>query len=205
MFGRHIHIFTMQLQYQQHQISLRSLEFLLAELADVQDSITPVNHRVPLVNSRAGLEALLEPYLNRYIREFRPLDLLGQATLVFKDCWANFVGPGQSTPIHYHGGIVSWCLWVVVPYTRSEELAARPWIPDANNLAGDFCFHWADGQGRIQTRPMGVYSSPHAQLCLWPASLAHSVDPFYSTDRIRVSVAGNYWLGPSPVQAQQTN
>jgi hypothetical protein len=80
-----------------------------------------------------------------------------------------------------------------VPYTRDAELAVAPWIPEGNNIHGDFAFHTVTDRG-IKTIPLGVDSTWEGVVAMWPAYLNHSVFPYYSTDELRVSVAGNFWF-----------
>lgn len=185
--------------YIQRQLTLDELKPVLREIADIdtKDFGPMVNHRIYLEKSKAHMSTLLSPLVQEYNAEYKWPELLSvfrpKKNLVMEDYWVNFMGPGTCTPIHNHGGVMSWCLWIRVPYTRESELQATPWIPVENNINGDFAFHTVTDRG-IATIPLSVDQSWEGRVAMWPAYLNHSVFPFYSTDEIRVSVAGNFWF-----------
>lgn len=156
-----------------------------------------INHRIYLEQSKSYMDSFLAPHVAGFGKEFGwPEELKvfrAQKNLRLEDYWVNFMGPGACTPIHSHGGCISWCLWLRVPYMREDELTAAPFIPEGNNINGDFAFHWVTDRG-IKTQPMRVDRTWEGTLMMWPAYLHHSVFPYYSTNELRVSVAGNYWF-----------
>jgi hypothetical protein len=184
--------------YTTRRLTLEQLEPVIREVGSLeQPSGKLVNHRVYLESSKDYMSGLLGPMAAEYNREFQwPHELQvfkRLANLKLEDYWVNFMGPGACTPIHNHGGCLSWCLWLRVPYTRQAELAATPWIPEGNNINGDFAFHTVTDRG-IKTIPLNVDLTWEGVLAMWPAYLHHSVFPYYSTDLLRVSVAGNFWF-----------
>lgn len=183
--------------YITQQYNYTQLEPVIREVDSI-DSTGYRNQRIPLVVSVEHLDSLIRPLIWAYDQQYGypgSVKLFKEPRgLRLEDCWVNFVGPGEATPIHNHGGVMSWCLWLRVPYSRQEEIAARPWVPAANNINGEFAFHTVADQGRIQTIPLGVDRTWERTLAIWPAHTYHSVFPFHSTDQLRVSVAGNYWF-----------
>jgi len=186
--------------YKLFKFTHAELQPLLDEVAVLEQTTQfgpVVNHRLYLESSKQYMDQFLAPHVAEFNREHRwPSELQvfrAQKNLRLEDLWVNFMGPGTCTPIHNHGGCVSWCLWLRVPYVRASELAACPFIPEGNNINGDFAFHTVTDRG-IKTLPLGVDKTWEGTLAMWPAYLHHSVFPYYSTDTLRVSVAGNFWF-----------
>ena len=106
--------------------------------------------------------------------------------------WVNVMGKHEFNPIHNHSGVMSFVIWMRVPYTLEEEHKANPHVPPHTNLSGQFALHYVDTLGHIKTEAIPVDKSYTNVMCLFPASMHHSVFPFYSTDEYRISVAGNF-------------
>jgi hypothetical protein len=184
--------------YTHHFLDLNALAPLLEEVASLRADFGPrVNHRINLVDSVACVDSFMAPLVAGYNQQHRwPAECQVFKTaknMRLEDLWVNYMGPGQATPIHNHGGVISFCMWLRVPYTRSMELDATPWIPRSDNINGDFAFHTVGDRG-IRTIPLGVDRSWENSVAIWPAHLHHSVFPFYSSNELRISVAGNYWF-----------
>jgi hypothetical protein len=89
---------------------------------------------------------------------------------------------------------MSFCIWLQVPYTRLDEQRACPWIPPENLINGEFALHTINNDEGIRTIPLGIDQHKEGMIALWPAYLHHSVFPFYSSNALRISVAGNYYF-----------
>lgn len=105
--------------------------------------------------------------------------------------WVNRMRKHEYNPMHIHSGVLSYVLWVNVPFRIEDEKQVCPLAKD--NDAASFAF--------ITTGPMGV-----DQICLpvdqtwewemvmFPAQLHHLVYPFQTSEQMRVSISGNIHL-----------
>lgn len=106
--------------------------------------------------------------------------------------WVNIMHKHEFNPIHNHSGVMSFVIWMDVPYTLAEEHAMKPWVPAHTNLAGQFALHYIDTLGHIKSEAIKVDKSYNGVMCMFPSGMHHSVFPFYSSDKPRISVAGNF-------------
>jgi hypothetical protein len=117
------------------------------------------------------------------------------APLLLTEFWVNYQHQTDFNPFHFHGGVYSFAVWMKQP-TSWEEQCKLPQFQEIkkdNRKAGTFEFQYTDSLGGI--RSMSYQLSPEFENCMvfFPASLMHSVYPFYGTDEPRISVAGNLW------------
>tara|TARA_B100000965_G_C19534154_1_gene732542 strand:- start:420 stop:1136 length:717 start_codon:yes stop_codon:yes gene_type:complete len=105
--------------------------------------------------------------------------------------WANFQSQYQYNPIHNHSGFLSFVIWMKIPYSH-EEQAKLDFIRNSNasGTAGNFVFMARD------FRKECIIMNPSMEGCfsIFPSSYRHQVFPFYGTESIRLSIAGNFGL-----------
>jgi hypothetical protein len=105
--------------------------------------------------------------------------------------WVNFQERHEFNPVHRHAGMYSFVIWIEIPYFLNFE---RPVGPGKNanvNRAGMFEFIYTDILGHISGEAIAADRTYQGDICMFPAGLHHMVHPFYSTDKMRISVAGN--------------
>ena len=56
-----------------------------------------------------------------------------------------------------------------------------------------FAFNWTNAKGTLRTTPLYVDKSWEWNIILFDAFLPHSVFPFYTTDDVRISIAGDVY------------
>ena len=114
-------------------------------------------------------------------------------TLRLREFWMNTSKQHDFNPMHNHGGVLSFVIWMKIP-TKSEE---QHNIPISKNsfspTASDFCFTYTDILGTIQ--PMKIAMDPECEgtMYVFPATLTHQVYPFYNCDDDRISISGNLY------------
>jgi len=143
--------------------------------------------------TRLHLEYLLTP-LARKLHDGFPL-FARDVTLA--PCWVNFQQKHEFQPIHHHAGELSFVIWLQIPYTREEELAANPGRYANKAVSGEFEFTYTDILGGLTQKQLGVERGWEGRMLLFPARLNHQVYPFFSTDEYRISVSGNFVARPS--------
>lgn len=108
-----------------------------------------------------------------------------------ENIWVNFQKKYEYNPIHDHSGVFSFVIWVKIPYNLEEELKHESAVNANNPTTSMFNFHFTSHMGRISSLSLPVDKNWEGKMILFPANLAHSVNPFYTSDEYRISLAGN--------------
>jgi hypothetical protein len=118
-----------------------------------------------------------------------PADYLYEITC--SQPWVNFQQKHEFNPIHRHNGVLSFVIWLDIPFNIEDELKMYPDMADGGNASACFAFHYLDILGNIATYHVPVGKSLSGTMCMFPAMLNHSVNPFYTSDEYRVSISAN--------------
>ena len=105
--------------------------------------------------------------------------------------WVNFQEKHEFNPPHNHSGVMSFVIWVQVPYDLEKE---KLWFPDlhaGNRKASIFEFFYNSSLGYAATCGLEVDKTWEGKVVMFPAKLMHAVHPFYTSDDYRISVSGN--------------
>ena len=103
----------------------------------------------------------------------------------------NFQNQNEFNPVHNHGGIVSFVIWMKIP-THYEEQHALPISANSNApSASDFQFTYSDMLGNHQDYRIKMGDFQEGWILVFPAQLRHQVYPFFECDEQRVSISGN--------------
>lgn len=104
-------------------------------------------------------------------------------------CWANFQRRYEYNPSHTHDGVLSFVIWLEIPYDLEQELAV---YKDARGQrASCFEFKYTSVLGQISTHTLPIDRTWRGRMCMFPAKLIHQVNPFTTVDGVRISVSGN--------------
>ncbi len=114
------------------------------------------------------------------------------AELELERIWINIQRKGEFLPVHNHSGVYSFVIWSDVPFTMEEEIQHSPNPTTEKNRAGLFQFIYTDTLGKIGLLTLPVDKKWQGRICVFPAELNHQVYPFYSSDDVRISIAGNF-------------
>ena len=105
--------------------------------------------------------------------------------------WVNFQKKYEYNPLHNHTGILSFVLWVQIPYDLEEELS----LPNCkkSNLPKNSLFEFicTNYEGKIVSYPIQVDKTYEGTIIVFPSTLNHIVYPFYTSDEYRISISGN--------------
>jgi hypothetical protein len=116
----------------------------------------------------------------------------GKHAITSLGAWVNFQHKGENNPLHSHGGILSWVLWLKIPYTHEEEQAHQTHLKQTQPFAGMFGMTYTNVLGNIELAGWQLSKEMEGTLLLFPSKLKHCVYPYYSTDDVRISLSGNY-------------
>jgi len=149
-----------------------------------------------LTKSLDYINKLLEPYVWEFDNSFGYLSSFGvlnnDCLLAIDSMWVNFQEKHEFNPTHAHSGVLSFVIWIKLPYDIADENAKAPGSESHNPLAGYFTFHYINSLGKICQQNIAADRSMENHFFLFPAQLNHSVAPFYTSDKYRISVSGNY-------------
>ena len=105
--------------------------------------------------------------------------------------WVNKQKKYEFNPIHHHAGVLSFVLWINIPYELSEENKVFPDTTGEESHTSKFYFAYTDILGRNRQMVLPVDKNWEGTLLMFPATLHHGVHPFYTSDDYRISVSGN--------------
>jgi hypothetical protein len=149
-----------------------------------------------LTKNHQYIENLLLPYVIEYDKEF---DFIKDYNFLTKDCqiilesvWVNFQKKYEFNPVHNHSGIMSFVIWISIPYSLEEEITKGPGAKSNKNVPGAFEFHYTSILGDVSGHTIHVDKSFENTLVVFPAKLCHTVYPFYTSDDYRISISGNF-------------
>lgn len=154
-----------------------------------------------LVKCRDHVERMMLPFAAMYASEF---GFSGKFTEKFNHgqplrdrpvldkLWVNFQKKGEFNPTHWHPGLLSFALWLQIPYTFEDEQVMSPGREGTSNRAGAFEFVYTDTLGGVMNHPIPTTKLMEGSLIVFPSTMDHRVYPFYTSDDYRISVSGNF-------------
>jgi hypothetical protein len=114
-----------------------------------------------------------------------------------KDLWINFQKKYEYNPMHNHNGELSFVIWITIPYDLKEELSLPNCKHSNTPINSLFEFIFTDFLGRLVSKKINVDKTYEGTIIMFPSLLSHTVNPFYTSDEYRISIAGNLvFAGP---------
>lgn len=197
------------LGYFQHQFDPAALAFLRKEIVEIQqefDKHTKFNHNLAgnieqeylLVKSKKNLEAIILPLVAEYNQKCNVLassNIMSRSLPLYLDAmWVNFQKKYEFNPSHNHEGIISFVIWIDIPYYFADEIIAAPGTGSNSHCPGHFELQYTSTMGQISNIRFISDKSMENTMLLFPSKMAHCVYPFFSSDKYRISVSGNFKL-----------
>jgi hypothetical protein len=125
---------------------------------------------------------------NEYDVSFNLLSSLKHTSHITKfisvDPWINIQHKHEFVPTHTHDGVVSFVIWIKIPYDIKTELSV-------GDKASTFEFTYSSIIGAQLTQRINVSKEYEGKIVMFPSGLSHTVYPFYSSDESRISISGN--------------
>lgn len=168
-----------------------------------QDLVGVIDREFHLTQCRPQVFDLVKPLAERYIDYFGYGDKINHhvsrtnrsaQSFELGNLWVNFQQPGEYNPVHEHGGVFSFVIWLRIPYRLKDEQSQGQGLRPGYKPNGDFHFHFTDTLGAIRTHFMEIDQDLNGTLCLFPAELHHVVYPYTTTRETRISLSGNLHL-----------
>jgi len=149
---------------------------------------------------------MMAPYLQEYLTTFKYDKILATMTasrplLIHpRDLWVNFQQKHEFNPPHDHSGVMSFVIWLQIPYYFEDESKAGPGRDSFYPVSGDFHLQWTNSLGAIRNHSLHIDKHKEGYLCMFPSVMMHSVFPFFSSDDYRITVAGNWRLDTGEIE-----
>jgi hypothetical protein len=136
----------------------------------------------------------IEPLRNYLYNELFILSPNG-LPLTLQDLWVNYQQKYEFNPVHNHGGIFSFILFIQIPYTTEEQAAVSPGRNSNHDCAGKLSFIYLDSNsdGCINTKLLDVDKTWEGTGLIFKSNLSHCVYPFY-TEGERITISGNLFF-----------
>ena len=110
---------------------------------------------------------------------------------IMSSFWVNFQKQHEFNPMHNHGGIWSFVVFMKIP-TDWKEQHEIPFVKNSNApKASDFEFVYTDIMGNIRNYAYSLDSSFEGIMLFFPAEMMHQVYPFYNCEEERITISGN--------------
>ena len=113
--------------------------------------------------------------------------------------WVNFQKKYEFNPLHSHSGVFSFVIWLKIPSSYKEE-SKLPFVKHANSqMANTFQFLYTNALGQVSNFDYPLEPHLEGTLLFFPSKLHHTVYPFYTSNKDRISLSGNLYLDPEKI------
>jgi len=130
-----------------------------------------------------------------YAKQFRnngwDVPVLKSHPYILKDWWVNYQYQNEFNPMHTHGGVYSFVIWLKIP-TEYEDQNKN--IATNAPLKSTFVFNYTNLLGELKSYNYQLGKEFEGTLLFFPSKLNHQVYPFYNCDEDRISISGNIFL-----------
>jgi len=106
--------------------------------------------------------------------------------------WVNKQKKYEFNPLHDHEGDVSFVCWVEIPYNLDDEINLNNCKNSNTRRNSMFEFVYSNNFGCMETFPLEVDKSWEGNCIFFDSKLMHQVYPFYTSDKYRISISGNF-------------
>ena len=111
--------------------------------------------------------------------------------------WVNFQKKYEFNPVHTHNGMLSFVIYVKIPYDLEQEFTEGPGRLANTHVNGCFQFLYTNSLGHIVPHTLKIDKTFESKILVFPSKMNHCVYPFYTSDEYRISVSGNIFLDTS--------
>lgn len=151
-----------------------------------------------LIECHSYVNSLLLPIMKTYDKQFKIADEIGAPVfekpmpINLKKLWVNFQEKHDFNPIHRHGGVISFVIWINIPYYIEIEKSHPASKDSTSNVPGHFQFIYSNILGETSSFNIPADHNFKNQMVMFPSKLSHGVYPFRTSDEYRISVSGNF-------------
>ena len=116
--------------------------------------------------------------------------------LYLHSLWVNYMKKHEFNPPHNHSGILSFIIFVKIPYDLKEEEKKFVMGNKKNLLShtSKLAFLNTGPDGSILIDCLNIDKSFEGKMLMFPSAQMHEVFPFYTSNNYRITVSGNLRL-----------
>ena len=137
----------------------------------------------------------IKPLIDKYANEFENLgsDVPINVTHPYylRSWWVNYQKQGEFNPLHDHGGVYSFVIWMKIPTKHDEQNKNPISLKSNSDLISTFQFHFSNILGQITAHSYKMNPEVEGTMLFFPSKLQHCVYPFFNCDEDRISISGN--------------
>lgn len=168
-----------------------------SESKSVNDKLAgQIKNQFKLVQCKKKVEEILLPYAleyNKIFNYFNTFNCLSKVPdIMLDELWVNFQQKYEYNPPHDHGGVLSFVIWINIPYDLERENKLSPGHGSNFSRSGKFEFFYVNNMNRISSEIIDVTKEKEMSVIIFPSTLIHQVYPFYTSNEYRISVSGNF-------------
>tara|TARA_X000000368_G_C22769690_1_gene596600 strand:+ start:76 stop:669 length:594 start_codon:yes stop_codon:yes gene_type:complete len=136
----------------------------------------------------------LIPFLTEMSTEYVKIFNLKISQLNVSDIWVNLQKKNEYNPAHKHNGILSFVIWMEIPYKILDEFNMKS-VKNSNGktMASTFQFMYHTLTGELVSHCLPVEKGWEGRIIMFPNALLHQVYPFKTSDDYRISISGNLY------------
>lgn len=145
-----------------------------------------IEREYSIQHSKDYIENLMLPLVTEYIKIFsHNKDILTEPGPICLDsCWLNLQRSNEFNPMHNHNGLLSFVLWISLPFTYEEEQLLGPGANSYSNVASTFQFMYLNCIGETCTYTLPADRSYENTVILFPSEMMHCVYLFFLATNI---------------------
>jgi len=147
------------------------------------------------------LQNLILPSCFKYdetFNHFKDISILTKSVpLVLHNAWVNFQKKGEFNPAHNHTGVMSFVIWIQIPYNIEDEMNVAFAKKANGQKCGTFSFLFTNVLGQLDTITIYADKKFENRGLIFPSEMYHAVYPFFTSDDYRISISGNFRLDNS--------
>ena len=172
---------------------------VMSEITEIENygSSNTYNHGLVGVIEREYLleksRSSLDPFLIQMSKEYAKIwdtNVLARVDEV----WVNLQKKNEYNPMHSHDGLLSFVIWMKIPYKLSDESQVDN-VKNSKSKYDASCFEFVYPNilGEIVGFKLPIEQGWEGRIVMFPSKLSHQVYPFQTSDGYRISVSGNIY------------
>lgn len=147
----------------------------------------------------SDLDRHLSPVVDSFENQFGSIQsevnsIMTNPKLKLGVSWVNFQKKLEFNPVHNHDGVLSFALWIKLPYNIEEEKKLACSVSSNTPVPGHFQFIYNSSTGTPTMYDIPCDETMEGCGVLFPSKQLHCVYPFYTSDEYRISVSGNFYF-----------
>ena len=182
-------------------LPMNTYDSVMSEVKEIQNYGSPntwnnnlagaIEREYLLKKSRSSLDPFLLEMSKEYLKNFG-MGVVENYNV--GEVWVNLQKKNEYNPMHCHDGILSFVIWMKIPYKISDEVQmdnVKNSKPPYN--ASCFEFVYTNILGEIGGFQLPVEEGWEGRIVMFPSRLNHQVYPFQTSDGYRISISGNLY------------